>query len=111
MSARRFSRYTFAEVSADETTGRLTVRDRSRYRFENRSDLRRHVVEGGQSLFTIAERRFPGFSRGAGLWWVIADFQPSPIHDPTIAVTTGRLLFVPSEQAVLERLFSSRRRS
>ena len=46
----------------------------------------------------------------AALWWVIADFQPEPVHDPTRALEVGRVMFIPSERTLVEEVFSSRRR-
>jgi len=48
--------------------------------------------------------------RPAGLWWVIADFQPDPIHDPPVALELGRVLAIASVRTVLEEVFSERRR-
>jgi hypothetical protein len=44
------------------------------------------------------------------LWWVIADFQSDPIHDPTRKLKRGRVLIIPSERTLTEEIFSERRR-
>jgi hypothetical protein len=48
--------------------------------------------------------------RPSGLWWIIADFQPDPIHDPTVRLTPGRTLYIPSLRTVQEEVFSDKRR-
>jgi hypothetical protein len=41
---------------------------------------------------------------------VIADFQPDPIHDPTLELEPGRVLVIASLRTVLEEIFSESRR-
>lgn len=80
------------------------------YRFRELPDTREHVAAEGDTLSTLAARYFVGQARAAGFWWVIADFQPEPIHDPTISLTPGRLLYIPSLRTLTEEIFSERRR-
>jgi hypothetical protein len=84
-------------------------RDRP-YRLRALSDNRQHIVKEGDTLFSLAGRYFAPLPRPAGLWWVIADFQPDPIHDPTLALEVGRVLVVPSVRTVVEEVFSEKRR-
>ncbi len=109
MPPRRFSRFTFsaAVLDADE---RLLLTDREPFRFRALPDNRQHIVREGDTLFSLAGRYFAPLPRPAGLWWVIADFQPDPIHDPTLALDIGRALLVPSVRTVGEELFSEKRR-
>lgn len=80
------------------------------FRYVELADNVRHVVRDGDTLFALAGRYFRGLPRPAGLWWVIADFQPEPIHDPTLRLAAGRVLFVPSLRTVNELVFSEARR-
>ena len=41
---------------------------------------------------------------------MIADFQPGPIHDPTLALDVGRALVIPSVRVVTEEILSEQRR-
>lgn len=109
MPPRRFSRYTFCSGVLDEA-GRLFLTEREPFRYRALPDNRQHVVKEGETLFTLAGRYFASLPRPAGLWWVIADFQPDPIHDPTLALELGRLLVVPSLRTVVEEVFSEKRR-
>ena len=64
----------------------------------------------GESLFSLAGRFFRPRPRAAGLWWIIADFQPDPILDPSVPLDVGRSLFVPSLRTVDEEILSEKRR-
>jgi len=110
MPPRRYSRYTFATAQADDD-GRLMMYGAEPYRYRAFSDNREHVVSEGDALWTLADRYFAGLPRPAGLWWVIADFQPTPIHDPTIALDLGTVIVIPSIRTVTEEIFSERRRN
>ena len=109
MPPREFSRYTFTNAALD-SAGRLVLSSRERFRFEQLPDNRTHLVIGGDTLFNLANRRFKPLPRPAGLYWVIADFQPEPIHDPTLRLEPGTVLIVPSVQTVLNRVFSESER-
>jgi hypothetical protein len=109
MPPRRLSRFTFSAAVLDDA-GRLLLTEREPYRFRALADTRQHVVLQGDTLFTLAGRYFAPLPRPAGLWWVIADFQPEPIHDPTLALDLGRLLFLPSVRVITEEIFAEARR-
>jgi hypothetical protein len=109
MPPRRFSRYTYTAAVLDDEE-RLFLTDRDAFRYRALPDNRQHVVKEGDTLFSLAGRYFAPLSRPAGLWWVIADFQPDPIHDPTLSLEVGRVLVVPSLRTVTEEVFSEKRR-
>jgi hypothetical protein len=110
MPPRRFSRYTFSSAVLDDQ-GRLFLTDVEPYRFQSLPDNVQHVVQQGDTLFTLAALYFSPLPRPAGLWWVIADFQPDPIHDPTLALDLGRELVIPSVRTLVEEVFSESRRA
>ena len=106
----KFSKYQFVSALTESgATGRLFLAERERFRFRNFSDNRSHIVREGDTLFTLAHRFFKGLPRPAGLYWIIADFQPDPIHDPTIQLGLGRVLFIPSTRTVREEVFNESR--
>ncbi|MEO7729593.1 MAG: LysM domain-containing protein [Kofleriaceae bacterium] len=109
MPPRRFSRFAFSAAVLDAGE-RLLLTEREPFRFRPLPDTRQHVVQQGDTLFSVAGRYFAPLPRGAGLWWVVADFQPDPIHDPTLALDLGRVLFVPSVRVVTEEVFAEERR-
>lgn len=113
MPPRRYSRHSYTSGIAD-AAGRVRLSDRVPFRFVDLPDNRIHVVRDGETLWTIAARLFVGVAAPtspASLWWVIADFQPDPIFDPTLRLTPGALLVVPSMRTVLESILSERRRA
>jgi len=89
---------------------RLHLTDREPFRFQPLSDNRQHLVREGDTLFSLAGRYFASLPRPSGLWWVIADFQPEPVHDPTLGLELGRLVVVPSVRTLVEEIFSEKRR-
>jgi hypothetical protein len=109
MPPRRFSRHTFTSAVLDDE-GRLLLTEREPFRFRSLPDTRQHVVKEGDTLFSLAGRYFASLPRPAGLWWVIADFQPDPVHDPTIDLEPGRILFIPSVRTIQEEILSEKRR-
>lgn len=110
MPPKIFSRYTFT-AGVEDSEGRLVLTRREPLRFEQLDDNRNVLVNEGDSLFTLASRYFAGLSdRPAGLWWIIADFQPTPIHDPTVKLSAGAVIVIPSQRFVIERVFDEGRR-
>lgn len=102
------SRYSFCKGWTDPE-GRLYLDDRKPYGYRAFSDNSMHVVKQEETLYSIAGKHFRPFERAAGLWWVIADFQPNPIHDPTIQLVPGSVLILPSLRTVLEEILSEDR--
>lgn len=116
MPPRRHSRYTFSTAFLEELpdgirTGALILSDPEPFRFRSFSDNRLHVVKEGDTLFSLAFKHFRPLPRPSGLYWIIMDFQPAPIHDPTIKLAPGATLVIPSVRTVLEEVFSERRRN
>ena len=110
MAVHEHSRHSFCEGRTDED-GRLFLDDRQPYRFRALDDNTVHVVQGGETIWSIANQHFAPHPRAAGLWWAIADFQPNPIHDPTIQLVEGSVLILPSLRTVLEDVLGEDRRT
>ncbi len=110
MPPNRYSRYSFTAGYLDNE-GHFLLTDREPYRFVQFSDTIAHRVSRGDSLFTLAATTYAGMRRPAGLWWVIADFQPTPIIDPTIALPVAQFIFIPSMRTLIEEVLDEGRRS
>jgi nucleoid-associated protein YgaU len=109
MPPRRYSRYSFCSASKDDA-GRLVLSERVPFRFRVLSDTVQYTCKEGDSLYVLAHRAYKGLPRPSGLWWIIADFQPDPIFDPTVVLTPGQVLFIPSLRTVQELVFAESRR-
>ncbi len=103
------SRHSFASAVRDES-GRLFLTEREPYAFEEHPDTGVHVAVEGDTLFHLAGRYFEPLPRACGFWWVIADFQPEPIIDPTLTLEPGRKLFIPSLRVLTDVILGEHRR-
>lgn len=105
---RRYSRHSFTAGLTIDEVQRLS--DREPFSYRNFTDTRVHIIVEGDTLQHLAGVYFSEMPRACGLWWIIADFQPAPIHDPTLALTPGATLLIPSLRTVQERIFDRQRR-
>lgn len=106
----RFSRYRFCTASDDPQDGMFSLSDRLPFVYRELADNRRHVVVEGETWWTLAGRYYAAMPYPPELWWVIADFQPDPVYDPTLALVAGAELIVPSLRTVQELILSDARR-
>lgn len=111
MPPRALSRHLFTTTVTD-STGALVLTRPEPFRFLRLSDNRQHVAARGDTIYTLAGQFFRVIDpdRACGLFWVITDFQPDPIHDPTVKLLEGRVIVIPSVRTVIERIFDERRR-
>jgi hypothetical protein len=106
---RLHSRHSFTKAYTDGDKQFLT--QRVPFPYEDRRDNVVYIVKDGDFLEGLAARMFaplndpPTFS-AASLWWVIMDYQPTPIHDPTIRLVAGTKLIIPSLRTVQDRVFN-----
>lgn len=103
MPPRAGSRYAFS-LGVRDGAGRLFLTEREPFRYRELPDMRQHVVVDGDTLFHLAGRYFAPLPRACRYWWVIADFQPEPLIDPTLLLDPGRRLFIPSTRALTDHL-------
>src|SRR5438477_6919606 len=95
------SRYMFCDAVRGPD-GRLELTEREPYGFVSHPDNRTHVVVQGDTLFSLAGRYFAPLPRACGFWWAIADFQPDPIVDATLALEIGRPLHICSVRVLTD---------
>lgn len=112
MPPRLHSRHTFVtQVDDGKDPKRVFLSGRSKFRYEDLPDNTIHTVKDGDSLHRLAARTYAPLSRppefsAAQFWWVIADFQPQPIHDPTIILATGSTLILPSLRTLQDKILN-----
>jgi len=109
MPPRSGSRYTFCSGVRDDAEV-LHFTEREPCRFREHKDTRVHTVVQGDTLWSLAGRYFAPLPRACGFWWVIADFQPDPVVDPTLELEPGRRLFIPSMRVLTDVVLSEARR-
>jgi len=102
------SRFSFCLGVLDEQ-GRRYLTEREPYRYRPLPDNRVHRVVDGDTLFDLAGRYFAPLPRACGYWWAIADFQPDPIVDPTIALAAGAEVIVPSLRVLTDVILAPHR--
>lgn len=84
--------------------GNLEKLPRGRFLYRAFYDNVTYTCKEGDTLWTIAASFYgDAFSRASLLYWIIGDFQPTPIVDPTLAFSAGDRVVVPSVRVV--RLF------
>lgn len=108
MPPRRYSRYQYSVGSLDGS-GDLILSDPEPFTYVSLADTVIHTVATGDTLWGLAHLYFQPLARPSGLYWIIMDFQPVPIVDPTIALSTGQILHIPSVRTVTELIFNASR--
>ena len=114
MPALRNSRYQHSTIYTD-TAGARFLTEPPSLPYVDSVENRVHVVTGGERLQDIAHRYFKDIGDdtfpAAALWYIVAQFQPTPIIDPTLRLAEGLRLYIPSKGYVAQRVFDKSRRS
>lgn len=104
MPPRLNSRYQ-ASIGKEDESGNLFLTEREPFRFDPKLEgIVAHTVGQGDSLQTLTYLYFQPMPNAEHLWWIICEFQPDPILDPTLALDIGRVLFIPSIRIVQEKI-------
>lgn len=109
MPPNRFSRHRFSLGFLDDDE-HLFLSEAVPYAYRDLPDNRQHVVVTGDTLYNLAGRYFAGMPRPSAFWWVIAQFQPDPILDPTVALVEGVVVVVPSLATLQNEVLNERRK-
>jgi hypothetical protein len=109
MPPNRFSRHRFSLGFKDDED-QLYLSEAVPFPYRNLADNRQHSVQEGDTLFNLAGRYFVGLPRAAGFWWVIAQYQPEPILDPTVQLVPGTILVIPSLSVLQQEILNERRK-
>lgn len=104
------SRYQF-NVGYYDTAGRIYLDDREPFRFRSHPGNRFHTVTEGDTWWGLAATYFRGEPRACGRWWILCEYQPTPVIDPTIVLPPGTVVVIPSVDLVrMEALNAQQRR-
>jgi len=105
-----FSRFLFNTEYSDEN-GLHYLDSPEPFVYVDESDTRYHIVREGDIWPGLAYLYFPNYPRGCGLWWILCDFQPEQVVDPTIGLVPGSTVLIPSERVVSTMIFNPERRT
>ena len=109
--ATRYSRDLFCDAVPDEN-GLVYLTEREPFAYVDRDDNIEHVAGQGDTWTSLAVQYFSMQAEPDSLWWVIADFQPGGgIVDPTIRISPGTRIYVPSQRTLEEEILSENRRA
>lgn len=103
------SRHTFTRGRLDLDSA-LYLTDREPFTYRDLVDNIEHTAVQGDTWFSIAAWYYRTLPRAAGFWWVLADFQPLQVVDPTIPPEPGATVYIPSLRTLTSVIFSERRR-
>lgn len=84
--------------------------DREPLRFRIRKDNKRVIARGGDTWQGLAAQHLKSIPNAEQLFWVICDYQPTPIVDSTVDPEPGTIIFIPAEDFVMSEYFSDARR-
>lgn len=114
MTAHETSRYRYCTIldhgDLGGTPGVKLFDEREPYRFQDESDNRFHNAVEGDTWWGLAWKYFPSFQNKAQLWFLLCEFQPEPVIDPTIVIVAGTQIVIPSERLVRTQVFNRERR-
>jgi len=110
MAVTEFSRYRYCTVLEKDDENRTKYFDeREPFRFVDETDNRIHLAVDGDTWWGLCHRYFPSIPRKAGLFWLLCEFQPEPVIDPTLCIKAGTRILIPSERLVRTKVFSKER--
>ena len=105
-----WSRYRYCTVIGGQNGEIAELDEREPFRFRNETDNRYHRAQSGDTWWSIAAKFFSGVPRACGLWWLLCEYQPDPVVDPTLAIDDGTLIVIPSMRVLRMYAFSDERR-
>lgn len=108
----RLSRYRFCSL-VQQNDDTILLTDREPFRYVDFDDNTVITASRGDSWRSLAGRYYKAeniITVPERLWWVIADFQPQPVIDPTLRIIPGTLVHIMSLTNVFQYVFNEDRR-
>ena len=68
---------------------------------------KKHRVVKGDNLWTLAFKFYDPIPNAEHLYFVICEFQPDPILDPSLDLEVNRILHIPSPRVVQEKVLGA----
>lgn len=110
MAAGSLSRH-FLVIGVTRITDGLTfLLDREPIRFRVRKDNKRVIARGGDTWQGLAAQHLKAVPNAEQLFWVICDYQPTPIVDSTIDPEPGTIIHIPAVDFVMSAYFNDSQR-
>jgi hypothetical protein len=105
MSINRFGRYADGSErhgSIYESDGKVYIALPERLPFQSRSDTISHVCKGGETCLSLAVQYYKNrIGNAIDMWWVIQQFQPSPIVNPCVPFVQNDVILIPSYDYII----------
>ena len=105
----QWSRYRYCTQFTGED-GVTYIDEREPFRYRDEKDNRFHRAKEGDSWWGLSHSYFQGVPRPSGLWWLLCEYQPTPVIDPTIIIPSNTLVIIPSARVLRMYVFSQQRR-
>jgi len=108
------SRYRYCTVldwgDIGGTAGVKLLDEREPFRFRDESDNTFYTARAGDTWWGLAWKFFRSFRNPSLLWFLLCEYQPTPVVDPTIAIVGGQQVVIPSERVLRNYVFSREQR-
>ena len=105
-----FSRYRFCDVLTDED-GKSYLSERSPFGYRASPDNLERVVVDNDTWWSIAGLWYRDLAPNPSmLFWIVCDYQPVPVVDPTLAIPAGVTVYGPHPDVVKEQILNESRR-
>ncbi len=110
MSVGSLSRHFLVTGVTRINDGLTFLLDREPVRFQPRRDNRRVIARAGDTWHSLAAQHLKSIPNAEQLFWVICDYQPTPVVDCTMDPVAGEVIVIPSEDFVMSAYFTDSRR-
>lgn len=101
------SRFQHVDTYTD-SAGAVLLPEREPYQYRDRDDNIQHEALEGDSWWSLAQYYYWDLSPEAcQLWWIIADYQPTPVVNCAKPLKAGQLIMIPAPSTVLSEILGA----